>query len=220
MKNTIIVILSVLVIGLGSFLIFDKVLNKEESKTIENSSANVNNQIANESPITENNSLNYKTYSDNVIKQMDNYYSETELGKRDIWKSLNVSNFIKESALTFELKTNGDVYAKIDSRFVKSDNEKQLLAKYGESSKIDSNIIDIYLLPEGNGGFDVNLYLIKSDGSLKKLYYSSVSENAEFKLEDNYKNLNNIIYVDYHFNMGSTVKYATDIYGNFYDLNK
>ena len=55
MKNTIIVILSVLVIGLGSFLIFDKVINKEESKTIENSSTNANNQITNESTQTNTN---------------------------------------------------------------------------------------------------------------------------------------------------------------------
>lgn len=53
MKNTIIIILSLLVIGLGSFLIFDKVLNKEESKTIESNNPATDNQTIQEVTQTE-----------------------------------------------------------------------------------------------------------------------------------------------------------------------
>ena len=46
MKNAVILILSVLVIGLGSYLIFDKVINKKESKTIDNNSTVASNNYA------------------------------------------------------------------------------------------------------------------------------------------------------------------------------
>ena len=53
MKNTIIIILSLLVIGLGSYFIFDKVINKEDSKTIENNSTATDNQAIQEVTQTE-----------------------------------------------------------------------------------------------------------------------------------------------------------------------
>ena len=208
MKNLVITILVVIVLGLGGYLVLDKFINEGEIP--------VNN---NQNNVQENINNDYKIYSDNLIKKINSFYSvDSSTETRETWKYLYVNDFIPETYLTFELKTNGDVYAELDSRTINSEYERNLLSKHGESYKLSSKIIDIYLVPEGNGGNDVSLYMIKEDGSLKKLYYSYFSNNTSYVIEDNYKNLKNIISINNHPNMGSSINFATDINGNFYDL--
>ena len=92
MKNTIIVILSVLVIGLGSYIVFDKVINnktQEQKNSAEQNEKNSSNQSNQSAEITltseqafklietKRKSLNYDTWSTlkaKVLKKGDNNY--------------------------------------------------------------------------------------------------------------------------------------------------
>ena len=129
MKNVIITILAMLVLGLGGYLVYDKVV--VEDKINDDQNIETNNK-KNNATIENNN--DYKIYSNNSIKKLNSYYNEISdgVGPRKIWKHLDVNDFVPETSLSFKLETNGEVYAELDSRFVNSEYENKILTAWNE----------------------------------------------------------------------------------------
>ena len=89
------------------------------------------------------------------------------------------------------IDANFDVYLRFDT------NSKYYNASLGEKMKINSDCVNIYLFPVGNGGF-YQLLMLKKDGTIDKLSAMDLN-NGNIKVEkvENVKNVINIVPINY-----------------------
>lgn len=181
MKNTIIAVLSILVIGLGGFLLYDKVLSsKDKSKIITETS-------------TEKDSNNKDDYVKTFYQNLKNNRTVSV----DYDHNINVV-----------MDKEGNIYYSGD--IVKSLGEKKEYSIDGYQAGIDnngkmSNVLSGYKLnvsdvvmffygASGNGGWRDYIF-VKSDGTIAKLTYSiSYDKKVTIeKFEENVSGYTNIV---------------------------
>ena len=205
----IVIILIVLVLGLGGFIVYDKVLNNNED-----------------------NNLGYKgnqTSSENIS---DSYYSNLVKNRE------TTVIYINGSPLNFLLDKNGDVYYHESYKYSINTTESKkdyvikdyVLSHDGSNIyhgyKLDiSNVLMIYYGYTGQGGYGTFVF-IKENGDVATLTVNPDSgtnsigekEVSIIKLEEN-KNLKNIVAVtEYDAFDGQSLK-VIDINGAQYNLS-
>ena len=103
----------------------------------------------------------------------------------------------------------GDAYIYIDK-------ENELLSKYEEKYKVDSNVTNIYLCYIGNGGY-ADLVFLHNDGTVSKISGISVADGKIATESINQlKNIVNVIAVNKgdEYGSGGSTYYFIDIEGN------
>ena len=82
------------------------------------------------------------------------------------------NNVINDSSEILNTTYSINITKKLDLMFKSNDADK----------KLDTNVLNMFLIEEGNGGFKY-LYFIKKDGSLNKICIDCYKETNEFKIE-------------------------------------
>lgn len=235
-KNTglivLVIILSILVVGLGTIVIYDKALSKENSKNVinNNNENNSNNEINNENqnPIKNNNikENSFELYASQILNNNNDYKQYTlEVG-------LDVG---QKHYSTFWLTPNGDVYitrlekpsvllnntSKYDNIFSKFENEKTEIPNfeiYGEKVKgyklNIENVISMGIYNTGQDEYHI-ITFVKSDGSV---FYIKTGDEQVFKDNDFNiikSSLKNIVRFE-NIGIDAWEIYAIDINGNIF----
>ena len=219
-KNTglisIIVILSLLVVGLGGFVIYDKVLsnNKIEDNNIDNNNDNSNNDIKEE----DNKDYQYNLAKRTELQAARNGYVEvvvdTEgnaylslIGNLDYEDDEHLKNNLLKLQKSFKYHS--------PKNYISRGNEKTL-----NSYKLDiEKVLTVYFVNMGNGGSSYFVF-IKENGTLSYLSNDSIIYNGEINLK-NINSLDNVVsVVENTYNM---TPYAIDLNGteiSLYDYIK
>lgn len=171
----IIIVLSLLVLGLGGFIIYDKVLT---DKAIEN---NTNNEAAksHDKQTSANTNNSYELFANNLKSQFSKYDDNNQ-------NYLYVNSDIVKGGYEVYLNER-------QTLFVKYLNE-ELNAKYGEY-KIADNVLSFYVIAAGQGGGNM-LYFINEDGTVGSVnteYEIGNDNQIIIKKDLGYKNIVSII---------------------------
>ncbi len=170
MKNTIIIILSILSIGLGSFIICDKFLFKKEENNVKQD----NNCDKDTNIILDYNSL-YQAYLNNLENNIKNY-NDTDNN------FIKIDNEIYGYSYTVEINKNKELILNY-----LSDNKKNKYKNY----KINDNVVSMFVVKNGNAGMN-SLYYINTSG---EIYETNIEEIETKELTSKKLNYKNIIYV-------------------------
>lgn len=209
-KNVFIVILIIIILGMGGYLVYDKVLSKEEKK-----------ETTNEKVVKEEKKEETKT--DDTKKTSGGFDSSKALNARDgvVYSLIN-----SESGLDVRYKAdeNGNMklylsYAKdyvsgygIDTTGVKDYNEVEIIS--------DKKILDVHI---GIFGLDVagtTVLLLMEDGTVEYIPVICSLKNNEFKIYGTFENVEGIVrLLDASSSFSRTVL-AQKADGTFYDLNE
>ncbi|MBQ2946570.1 MAG: hypothetical protein IJE04_01795 [Bacilli bacterium] len=173
MKNIVITILAMLVLGLGGFLVYDKIIDKEEETPIENG----NHENGDSAQGLSTNS--YKNFSKKLKEQFSKYNLNN-------YSYQYIENGIIKDGYVVYLDSNGSLFVKY--------NNVELNNKYG-NYKIADNVLSFYAI---NVGQDVGnvLYFINADGSVGSAdtEYGVVLDNQLLIRKDlGYKNIVSIV---------------------------
>lgn len=157
-----------------------------------------------------NNSVSTKI---DVDDQYSNYLKKLNIDlkktfdEKDSEISVHRDSMIWDKGYTFTINKNFDLLMTIE--------EDKLKDKY-TGYKLDSNVLSMYILSTGNGGFNT-LYYITNDGIVKSLCIECI-ENSKPKIkEEKFKNIVNI--TQGNFDASTTGGYGPifiDIKGNNY----
>ena len=189
-KNTgliiLVVVLSLLVLGLGGFIVYDKMMNKKEDIKTEEKENNIDNDIDEKVKLKEEELKKLETYINKIENNsfiLMNYskpeYILTENNVQILKYSINGSEFSKEATeeeniIIFE----GDIPF-VDSR-VSSFNDINLYIKEKTNHEISSNMIQTAFSNYFNENLNLYVYLI------------SDSNYEEHKIIDGYISNNEI----------------------------
>ena len=171
--SILVIILIILVLGLGGFIVYDKVLKEDKTINNENSnSENSNNENQNVSEI----SNSFELFKNNLIKERNEKYD-------------SASESYLESQITATV--DGNRY----SLSLSKDGVLQL-SMYGENSMtrtISDEVLLFTLADVGNGGLK-SVYFIKEDGTVSSWFVEGfVLNNEDREVENNIGNFKNII---------------------------
>ena len=112
-------------------------------------------------------------------------------------------------------------------------NDSSLYQKYSKEYSIADDVLDVYVFNIGNGGYQY-IYALKKDGTIDIMEIPVSINNFDFKWEENYKNLKNIVYLDLYskettrvinddgdtFEVYDQIISAVDFEGKVYDLGQ
>ena len=171
MKNTIIIILSILSIGLGSFIICDKFLFKTDT----NKDITVEDNNENNSDTTINYDELYESYLNNLENNIENY-NDTDNNL------IKINNEIYDYSYTVEINKNKELILNY-----LSDNRKDKYNNY----KISDNVVSMFVVKNGNAGMN-SLYYINTNG---EIYETNIEDLDTKELASKKLNYKNIIYV-------------------------
>jgi len=153
-KNIVIVLLTICVLGLGGFLVYDKVLKEEKVETFNNKKTEEKFNV----------DLAYEKYINNLVKFRNN-----ETGPYGTFYVEGIGDSFSEEYF-FEINKNGDLIT-----------GKAGLSSF-DSNKIDSNVVNMFLIESGQGG-DQSLYYLKEDGTLYFFYVPDLLIDNELKIK-------------------------------------
>ena len=157
----------------------------------------------------------YNNYNVSTKSNMDNQYLDylkvlknnlqKTFDEKDSEISIYSDSMIWDKGYTFTINKNFDLLMTIE--------EDKLKDKY-TGYKLDSNVLSMYILSTGNGGFKT-LYYITSDGIVKSLCIEYL-ENEKPKIkEEKFKNIVNITQGNFDASTtGGYVPIFIDIKGN------
>ena len=193
MKNTnftiLVIILSLGVLGLGGFIVYDKFLKEEtvekieDNNPIDNIENNDSTNNAEDEIIINNDTTNNEIIKDNsydlFAKNFKNYISKYDSYNRSY-------QYVKNNTIPdgYEIYMNEN-----GSLFVKYFN-KELNTKYGDY-KIADNVLSFYVIAYGQGGGNM-LFFINEDGTVgsANTEYGIVNDNKiTIKKDLGYKNI-------------------------------
>lgn len=209
MKNSVIAILSVLVLLLGGYLLYDKVLVKEEKPNEEKTNVNEENK-------------NTGTTTDEGKNEQIEEKSKYMLKPSTVLQKINGSKFevVIDNTGKAYLLYNDKIKDSLASKF--SQNEIGGYKAPGGSTmnsyKLLDNVITAYSVDEGNSGMSYFVFILKN-GELAFLWESDIyfKEQINIKKIDNIKNVTTIIQ---GFSFGAYNAYAVDLNGNIISLGK
>lgn len=219
-KNTglisIIVILSLLVVGLGGFVIYDKVLSNDkiEDNNIDNNNDNSNNDIKED----DNKDYQYNLTKRTELQAVRNGYVEVVVDTDgNAYLSLignldyEDDEYLKNNLL--KLQKSFKNYS--PKNYISHGNKKTL-----NSYKLDiEKVLTVYFVNMGNGGSSYFVF-IKENGTLSYLSNDSIIYNGEINLK-NINSLDNVVSVVE--NTYTMTPYAIDLNGteiSLYDYIK
>lgn len=207
-------ILMILVLGLGSFIVYDKVLKEDKTTNNENSnSENSNNENTNVSET----SNPFELFRNNLIQERNEKFDESK--DRSLSYSLNEKTAMGNYFYELSLNKDGDLIV----NFSQSD----LIDRYGNSVVLAHNVLLFNSVNVGNGGMKV-LYFVKEDGTVSSINLEQQLEvKGDFNVTDNvgnFKDIINIIPSSIDLNNAeisdSTVQpFFIDINGKIFTLN-
>ena len=207
-------ILMILVLGLGSFIVYDKVLKEDKTTNNENSnSENSNNENTNVSET----SNPFELFRNNLIQERNEKFDESK--DRSLSYSLNENTAMCNYFYELSLNKDGDLIV----NFSQSD----LIDRYGNSVVLAHNVLLFNSVNVGNGGMKV-LYFVKEDGTVSSINLEQQLEvKGDFNVTDNvgnFKDIINIIPSSIDLNNAeisdSTVQpFFIDINGKIFTLN-
>ena len=207
-------ILMILVLGLGSFIVYDKVLKEDKTTNNENSnSENSNNENINVSET----SNPFELFRNNLIQERNEKFDESK--DRSLSYSLNEKTAMGNYFYELSLNKDGDLIV----NFSQSD----LIDRYGNSVVLAHNVLLFNSVNVGNGGMKV-LYFVKEDGTVSSINLEQQLEvKGDFNVTDNvgnFKDIINIIPSSIDLNNAeisdSTVQpFFIDINGKIFTLN-
>jgi len=197
-KNIIITILIVIILGLGGYLVYDKVVKNNKVEET-NESVNVENNEQQE--ISEN---SYEIFANKLKTEFSKYNDSNKNYKY-------IENDFVPSGYRVYLNSNGSLYVEY--------NDATLDNKYGEY-KIADNVLSFYVI---NTGQDVGnmVYFINEDGTVG-------SADTEFEIDNiikvnkdlGYKNIVSVVSGSYSYGItGSNGPIFIDINGNIFSSN-
>jgi len=204
-----VIILSILVVGFGGYIFYDKVLKKTNNETQEFQNGNQKNE---ENNSQDNNSTNYnytlskRTTIQEIGKGYFNILIDTQ-GNAYLSTGGNL-DYEKDEILKTNVKN-------IEKKF-KTYSPKDYISYGGDSTEITAyklnmtNVLTSFYVYVGNGGSSYFVF-IKENGKLSYLSYDKLIHNGEIYLQD-INNLDNIISVVE--NYYSMTPYAIDVNGN------
>lgn len=197
-----ITVLVMLVLGMGAFIIYDKVINKTNE------------------PTTGENSNNENDSNTNTTQVVDIEKIKAEVSKVMSFNQLNEDfNYLK-------LTKSGNLVIGINK-------DSSLYQKYSKEYSIADDVLDVYIFNIGNGGYQY-IYALKKDGTIDRMEISFPASTSNFKWEENYKDLKDIVYLDLYsketprilneagetFEVYDQIISAVDFKGNTYDLGQ
>ena len=207
-------ILMILVLGLGGFIVYDKVLKEDKTTNNENSnSENSNNENINVSET----SNPFELFRNNLIQERNEKFDESK--DRSLSYSLNEKTAMGNYFYELSLNKDGDLIV----NFSQSD----LIDRYGNSVVLAHNVLLFNSVNVGNGGMKV-LYFVKEDGTVSSINLEQQLEvKGDFNVTDNvgnFKDIINIIPSSIDLNNAeisdSTVQpFFIDINGKIFTLN-
>ena len=207
-------ILMILVLGLGGFIVYDKVLKDDKTTNNENSnSENSNNENTNVSET----SNPFELFRNNLIQERNEKFDESK--DRSLSYSLNEKTAMGNYFYELSLNKDGDLIV----NFSQSD----LIDRYGNSVVLAHNVLLFNSVNVGNGGMKV-LYFVKEDGTVSSINLEQQLEvKGDFNVTDNvgnFKDIINIISSSIDLNNAeisdSTVQpFFIDINGKIFTLN-
>ena len=165
MKNAIITILVILVLGLGGFILYDKVLKEDKS---------IKTEEKEQTQKEENADLAYKNY----IKNLKN--SRNSLKNNSFRYEVNSDGNPDAYSYIFTIDQNGDLLFNLYESDIYND------------YKISSNVLSAFIVNVGQYTYH-DLYFIKEDGHLYNFGIDSFIQNG--KLNITKVNKNNIVNV-------------------------
>ena len=162
------IILSILVLALSSYLIYDKVLakDKDANDIVENNKDNELNP----------NEL-YSNYLIKLKNNLEKVYNENDAEVRISSKSDMLDYY------DFTLTKDGILLLSISKNEFKS--------KY-TNYEVSKDVLKMFLVNIGNGGYK-NLYFIKEDGTLNSLCVDCIANNQYEIKQLNYNNIINVV---------------------------
>lgn len=176
----VVVVLSLLVAGLGGFIIYDKVLANK-------STGNIDNKVLTDKPIEKNNNQDKETTSDNkyelFAKNLKSQFSKYDSNNHSY---LHVKSDVVKDGYEVYLNENQTLFIKYFNN--------ELNAKYNEY-KIADNVLSFYVVAAGQGGGNM-LYFINEDGTVGSAdteYGIGNSNQITIKKDIGYKNIVSII---------------------------
>ena len=206
--------LMILVLGLGGFIVYDKVLKEDKTTNNENSnSENSNNENTNVSET----SNPFELFRNNLIQERNEKFDESK--DRSLSYSLNEKTAMGNYFYELSLNKDGDLIV----NFSQSD----LIDRYGNSVVLAHNVLLFNSVNVGNGGMKV-LYFVKEDGTVSSINLEQQLEvKGDFNVTDNvgnFKDIINIIPSSIDLNNAeisdSTVQpFFIDINGKIFTLN-
>lgn len=152
MKNLVVAILVILVIALGMYIGYIEFFSKD-----------ITDQVA----------TNAETSNNNEEKTAYDTFKENSLKNRTLDKVLDISWISDgrgEYFTDLTVAKNGEVTVTFTEETEKG---KALIAKYGESYKVTTNVIESYIVEWGNGGYGTVVFL-KEDGTLEAIDIEAV----------------------------------------------
>lgn len=180
-KNTglvvIIVILLLAVIGLGGYIVYDKVLKDLSNGTVNNDNKTSDNLKDNnqDGKTTKNN--NYQLFASNLKNEFSKFSSHNR-------PYLNVQSMMENGDYVVYLTENQELYIKYY--------KEELKNKFGDY-KITDKVIGYNVVPTGNGGGKM-LYFINEDGTVGSADIEFISSsNIAVKKDLGYKNIVSIV---------------------------
>lgn len=211
-----VIILSLLVVGLGGFIVYDKVLSNNE---VENNDNNETNNIADNTQTNQNedaktNKEENKNYQHNLTKRTDlqavrNGYVEIIVDTEGNAYLTLIGNLDYED--NKDLKNN---LLKLEKSFKKYSPKNYI--SYGGVKTLNAyklnveKVLTTYFVNMGNGGSSYFVF-VKENGTLSYLSNDSIIYNGEISLK-NISNLNNIVSIVE--NTYTLTPYAIDLNGN------
>ena len=228
-KNALLSLLLIIIILLGGFLVYDKLLKKEDTaepnKTeckCENTTQECSCPSCDSTNTTTTNS--YQTFSANLKKKITSNGTKAFLGKDCAFEgSDDQGNYIIPYKIILTNKMNlmlvfdkTPLYA--DSPLYRPIKQQEYIKKYGEEVKIASNVISFTVAQAGPGAYQ-NIYFINENGTIGVSEPYDLFNGIKNKLPittqlSNYKNIVSIVQGSFD-DVGSTQDpYAIDINGN------
>lgn len=192
MKNVIITILVILVLGLGGYLVYDKIEGRNESVNEENKEQQV---------VSDN---NYQVFANKLKTEFSKYNDNNK-------NSQYVENDIVPAGYEVYLNSNGSLYVKY--------NDVTLNNKYGEY-KIADNVLSFYVINTGQD-IGNNVYFINQDGTVGSADTEyGISNTISVKNDIGYKNIVAVVSGSFNYDQtGTRGPIFIDINGNIFSEN-
>lgn len=204
-KNSGLIVLFILlilcVIGLAGYIVYDK--SSIGSGNIESKSTTTTTTIVKGNEISEVSvEQRYANYLENLKNELQKEFTD-----KDSEISLSSDSMYIDNGYNFIINKNLNLYMSISDSKYKD--------KYN-NYKIDSNVLSMFVIYTGNGGFKT-LYYITSEGKVKSMCIDCIQSGEPQVKEEKYNNIVNIIQGDYDISTSvASSPIFVDINGNIF----
>ncbi len=220
-----IIILVIAVLGLGGYLVYDKVIEKDEPKVdnTQETDENVQNENTDNDNVVENeNSNNVENNNTQIIeKEMtadekyrifaDNMKKNMRIEGGSVIYTIDLDGRYAKNVSSVEVNTNGNIYLVLATENLKNQYNNTDNGSY--KLTIDNLLFTDFVTSDGQGF--TGLIFIKTDGTVSKL--SLNDSNIQIVDVPNVKNIVNVVN-RYEGIGGASVAKLIDIDGKYYDL--